>query len=99
LRQFLASRKNMVVLHGDRHWQYFSIDDKTGLREYSCGAASDEHAGGWKKDEFLPEHRYMQVVGGFLLVQVERRDGEPVMTLQHRDVDGLILNEDVFQGK
>ena len=99
LRQFLASRKNMVVLHGDRHWQYFSIDDETGLHEYSCGAASDEHAGGWDKEDFLPEHQYMRVVGGFLLVKVERRDGEPVMTLQHRDVDGEILNEDVFSGK
>ncbi|HUW62910.1 MAG TPA: alkaline phosphatase D family protein [Candidatus Bathyarchaeia archaeon] len=99
LRQFLASRKNMVVMNGDRHWQYFSIDDETGLHEYSCGAASDEHAGGWKKDEFLPEHQYMQVVGGFLLVRVERQNGEPVMILQHRDVDGEILNEDVFRGK
>ena len=98
LRQFLASRKNMVVLNGDRHWQYFSIDDETGLHEYSCGAASDEHAGGWPKDEFLPEHQYMRVVGGFLLVEVERQNGEPVMILQHRDVDGEILNEDVFRG-
>jgi len=98
LRQFLASRKNMVVMNGDRHWQYFSIDNETGLHEYSCGAASTEHAGGWKQEDFLPEHRYLNVIGGFLYVKVERKSGEPVMTIQHRGVDGKVLNEDVFTG-
>lgn len=97
LRQFMAARKNMVVMHGDRHWQYVSQDDETGLREYSCGAASDEHAGGWKQEEFLPEHEYLNVVGGFLLVTIERKDDKPVMTLQHRDINGQVLNEDIFR--
>lgn len=96
LREFLASRKNMVVMNGDRHWQYCSVDEETGLHEYGCGAASTEHAGGWKQEDFIPEHRYLNVIGGFLYVEVARKDGEPVMTIQHRGVDGNVLNEDVF---
>src|SRR5690606_14703446 len=38
--------KNFYVCNGDRHWQYMSIDPNTGLREFSCGPASDQHAGG-----------------------------------------------------
>ena len=33
LRRFLAEN-NMIVICGDRHWQYVSVDEKTGLREY-----------------------------------------------------------------
>lgn len=95
LREFLAARKNMIVIHGDRHWQYASVDARTGLREYSCGAASDEHAGGWKQDDVRPEHRYLNVVGGFLSVTVDRdEDGAPFMLLRHHDVNGKVLFED-----
>ena len=54
LREFIASQKNMVTVCGDRHWQYVSVDEATGLREYSCGPASDEHAGGWSNDMRMP---------------------------------------------
>ena len=37
--------KNFYVCCGDRHWQYMSIDPATKLREFSCGPASDKHAG------------------------------------------------------
>ena len=30
LRSFIASQKNMYVVTGDRHWQYVSVDSKTG---------------------------------------------------------------------
>lgn len=36
------------------------------------------------------------VVGGFLAVIAERRDGNPTLLLQHRGVDGDVLNEDVL---
>lgn len=94
LRAFLASRKNMIVICGDRHWQYVSVDGKTGLREYSCGPASNQHAGGWSNDRRLPEHRYLNVVGGFLTVTVDRVDGDPVMVMRHYSVDGAILHEE-----
>lgn len=94
LREFLAQQKNTAVLCGDRHWQYVSVDAATGLREFSCGPASDQHAGGWKQEDVRPEHRYLNVVGGFLSVTIERVDGVPVATFRHHGVDGRVLNED-----
>ena len=94
LRQFIAGQKNMVVVCGDRHWQYVSVDEKTGVREYSCGPASDEHAGGWSNDKRLPEHRYLNVIGGFLEGVVDREDNIPVLIFRHFGVDGNLLNED-----
>ncbi len=94
LREFIAAQKNMIIVCGDRHWQYVSVDRKTGVREYSCGPASDQHAGGWRQDEVMPEHRYLNVIGGVLTVEVDRPEGKPVMRLQHRGVEGAILHED-----
>lgn len=94
IRAFLASQKNMVVVCGDRHWQYVSVDDETGVREYSCGPASDGHAGGWRQEDVRPEHRYLNVIGGFLAGVVERVDGKPTLTFRHYSVDGKVLNED-----
>ena len=84
----------MVVICGDRHWQYVSVDGETGVREYSCGPASDEQAGGWRQEDRRPEHRYLNVIGGFLAGIVEREDGKPVLTFRHYSVDGDVLNED-----
>ena len=74
----------MYVVCGDRHWQYISVDPDTGVREYSCGAASDQHAGGWSNDKRFPEHRYLNVIGGFLAGIVDRENGKPVLTFRHR---------------
>ncbi len=52
-------------------------------------------AGGWSNDNVLPEHRYLNVTGGFLAVTAERRDGTPTLILHHYSVDGEILNEEV----
>ena len=93
VRRFLAEH-NMVVVCGDRHWQYVSVDDKTGLREYSTGPGSDEHAGGFRQELRGPEHRYLNIVGGFLAGIVDREEGKPVMTFRHYGVDGDVLNED-----
>ncbi len=99
LREFISRQKNMYIICGDRHWQYVSVGAKTGVREYSCGPASDEHAGGWSNDKRYPEHRYLNVIGGFLAVIVDRSGGEPVLTFRHYSVDGDILNEDHFTAK
>jgi alkaline phosphatase D len=96
LRQFIAKQKNMYVICGDRHWQYVSVDAKTGVREYSCGPASNEHAGGWSNDQKLPEHQYLNVTGGFLAVIVDRPEGKPTATFRHYSVDGDINNEERF---
>ncbi len=100
VRAFLAGQKNMVVICGDRHWQYVSVHPKTGVREYSCGPASDGHAGGWSDDMFYKDyHKYLKVIGGFLSVTVERRDGVPTMICRHHGVDGQIYHEDTQVAK
>jgi len=94
IRQFLAKQKNMFVICGDRHWQYVSVDLKTGVREYSCGPASDVHAGGWKNENIRPEHKYLNVIGGFLAVTVDREAGVPTAIFRHCGVNGQVYNEE-----
>ena len=96
LRAFMASMGNMIVINGDRHWQYASVCAETGLREFGTGAHTDSHAGGWNQADFLPEHRYLNVQGGFLQVEVTHEKGAPQMILRHRDVYGKVCNEVVL---
>jgi alkaline phosphatase D len=95
LRAFMAAQPGMFVVCGDRHWQYVSKDAKTGLLEYSCGPASDEHAGGWSQEDEFPEHRYLNVTGGFLAVEVTRTDAAPQIAFRHYSVDGELYHEEV----
>lgn len=99
LRRFLATQRNMIVVCGDRHWQYVSVDPATGLREYSCGPASDAHAGGWDATDVRPEHQYLKVVGGFLAGTVDRESGAAVLTLRHYSVDGELFHEDRIEAE
>lgn len=100
LRAFIAGQKNMFVVCGDRHWQYVSVDAKTGVKEFSCGPASDEHAGGWEPGDTRPEHQYLNVTGGFLAISVEPRPGaKPVLTARHHAVDGRVLNEERIEAE
>ena len=99
LRQFISKQKNMYVICGDRHWQYVSVAAKTGVREYSCGPASNAHAGGWSNDKRYPEHQYLNVTGGFLAVTADRPQGKPILTFRHYSVEGAILNEDQLAAK
>jgi len=94
LRRFLSTQTNMVVVCGDRHWQYMSVHPKLGLREYSCGPASDSHAGGWKPSDFRgSHHRYLNVIGGFLSVTIERDGGRPTAIFRYHDVGGKVQFE------
>lgn len=97
LRQFIAAQKDMVVVNGDRHWQYVSVDPETGLTEYSCGPASDQHAGGFSEKERSPMHRYLRIKGGFLSITVERVAGEPRAILRHYGTDGKIYHEEILR--
>jgi alkaline phosphatase D len=99
LRAFLATQKNMVVIAGDRHWQYVSADPATGLREYSTGPTSDAHAGGYRLADRTPMHRYLRIKGGFLHVTIERVNGGPRAVFRHYGTDGKIYNEDVLTAK
>lgn len=95
LRKLLASREDLYLVCGDRHWQYVSVDPATGLREYSCGPTSDQHAGGWSEDQFEEAmHKFLRVKGGFLLVLVDRQGDEPQITFRHHAVDGEVVHEE-----
>jgi alkaline phosphatase D len=94
-RQWTKEHKldNLFVVCGDRHWQYLSIDPATGLREFACGPASDEHATGspGQVREYQPFHREK---GGFLSVTVTRDEGKkPVIYFRHHDVHGEVVHE------
>ena len=93
LRAFLVEN-DMIVITGDRHWQYVSVHEETGLREYATGAASDAHAGTWTQGDVRPEHLYVNVIGGFLSVTADREESTPTLTLRNHAVDGEILFED-----
>ena len=95
LRRFLGGQRNTLVVCGDRHWQYASIDPATGVREYSCGPASDAHAGGWKQSDFVESHhRYLNVIGGFLSITVERVGARPTLTVRFHDSNGEVQYQD-----
>jgi alkaline phosphatase D len=94
LRRFIGAQPNMIVICGDRHWQYRSVDPVSGTREFGCGPSSDVHAGGYTPqpgDEAV--QKFFRLKGGFLTVAVERVSGGPVMNVRHHDVAGAVVNE------
>jgi alkaline phosphatase D len=92
LREYLADHHS-IVANGDRHWQYHTVDDKTGLQEFCSGPSTNQHAGGFSQDRKTDEHRFLRVKGGFLSVTVDRVDGKPTATFRHHDVDGNVVYE------
>jgi len=97
IREFLNQFDNVYICNGDRHWQYVTHFEGTNLWEFSCGAGSDKHAGGWHQDDRRPEHRFLRVKGGFLKGSAKRVNGTPTLTFQHFDVDGNVVHEEVFR--
>ena len=95
LREFIGQQKNMYVVCGDRHWQYVSVDPVSGVREFSCGPTTNEHASGFSEKNRSDMHRYLNIVGGFLRVEVIRDQGRPLAIFRHHSVTGKVLNEDV----
>jgi len=92
IRKFLGTQKNAFVICGDRHWQYHSVDPKTGTTEFSCGPSSDKHASGYSEEFRNEYHKYLKIRGGFLSVNVSRETGEPVITFRHHAPDGTVRN-------
>jgi alkaline phosphatase D len=96
LRKLLNEFDNVYLCNGDRHWQYVTHPEGTNLWEFSCGAGSDMHAGGWSQEDKRPQHRFLRVKGGFLKGTVNRKNGVPTLSFQHIDVDGNVVHEEVF---
>jgi alkaline phosphatase D len=95
LRKHLSEIPGVIVCCGDRHWQYASVDEETGLWEFGCGPGSEAHELGWKKGDERPEHRFLRVAGGFLSGEVgpSGEGGKPVLSIRHRTVSGEPLNK------
>ena len=96
IRDYLKQFDNVFICNGDRHWQYVTNIPGTTLWEFSCGAGSDSHAGGWQQNDVRPEHRFLRVKGGFLKVSVYRSDNKVNIKFQHCDVDGNLVHEELF---
>ncbi|MBT5708911.1 MAG: alkaline phosphatase [Verrucomicrobia bacterium] len=92
LRKF-CSANNVIVISGDRHWQYHSIDEQTGLHEFSSGATSKAHAGGFSLDLRTEEHQYLAIIGGFLSGEINPGVDSNQLTLRHHNVDGSVAYE------
>lgn len=95
IRKFCAEN-NVIVICGDRHWQYHSIDDKTGVHEFSSGATSKTHAGGFSMDLRTEEHQYLAIIGGFLSGEINSGANADQLTFRHHRVDGSIAYEYSF---
>lgn len=95
IRRFCAENQ-IIIISGDRHWQYHSIDEETGVHEFSSGASSEDHAGGFSMDLRTDEHQYLAIAGGFLSGEIDPDDGGPRLTLRHHRVDGSIAYEYSF---
>jgi alkaline phosphatase D len=77
---------------GDRHWQYHSVDPETGVEEFSCGPASDQHAGG-SPGKDPKYHRFHRMKGGFLSVSVAPREVKSAIAFRFHDVNGDVVYE------
>ncbi len=99
IRKFINQYNNIIICNGDRHWQYVTHWENTNLWEFSCGAGTDEHAGGWSNENKMPVHRFLRVKGGFLKGRVFRENGITMLKFQHFDVKGNKVHEETFKKK
>ncbi|MBL9185934.1 MAG: alkaline phosphatase D family protein [Opitutaceae bacterium] len=96
IREMLGAHRNLTVITGDRHWQYVSTDPATGLEEWSVGAATDKHAGGWNEETPRPMHRFLRIKhGGFLSGEVTpgATSSAATLTLRLHDTAGKVIFE------
>lgn len=92
IRAMLGRFPNLTVITGDRHWQYVSVDPVTKLEEWSVGAATDAHAGGWNEDKPRAMHRFLRIKhGGFLSGEVRTGAGGASFTLRLHDTAGGVV--------
>jgi alkaline phosphatase D len=83
---------NFFVVCGDRHWQYHSVDPKSGVIEFSVGPASDAHASGspGKNPDY---HKFHRLKGGFLSVTHKRVAADSTIAFRLHDVNGAVVHE------
>jgi len=97
LRRFIAAERNVLVICGDRHWQYASIDPVTGVREYGCGPINAEHNYGGNPGYKPDYHTFFDPGGGYLSALVEREDGLPQITFRWHNANNLDPQTGLFR--
>jgi alkaline phosphatase D len=83
---------NLIVINGDRHWQYHSVDPETGLQEFACGAVADLHS---VKTAPLGVgyYRFRRLGGGFISASLGGSAERPRLTIRHHNPVGEVVNE------
>jgi alkaline phosphatase D len=97
-RQWLKDNVSgrVIVMNGDRHWQYHSVDPETGLHEFGCGPASDAHAVPPSRGEDKRYHKFLRIKGGFVAVRADPASRDENLVIEHRDVNGVTVYRQVF---
>ena len=96
LHQMIADNE-MVVLVGDRHWQYVSRHPDLGFWEFDPGSGSDAHSVKPRNLGGTPIYSLLNwEQGGFLHGSISVEEGDPLLTLTHYLVDGSVLNTESF---
>jgi len=87
---------NVVLMCGDRHWQYHSIDRRHGrsIHEFSCGPTSDEHVQDVPPLYDGVERPYSASRGGFMSVRY--RPEERSLTVAFHSMKGEPLYQKVL---
>ncbi|MBL8216891.1 MAG: alkaline phosphatase D family protein [Bryobacterales bacterium] len=85
---------SVILMNGDRHWQYHSVDPEFGLHEFGCGPASDEHAVSPSRGEDKKYHQFLRIKGGFVNVKAVPGEG---LFIEHCDVKGRSVYQKAFR--
>jgi alkaline phosphatase D len=88
---------NLIILNGDRHWQYHSIDPETGLNEFCCGAVAERHAASTIPDSPKYYH-FVRRGSGFVSASLEGTSQQPRLVIRIHSPEGDTLHEEVFTG-
>jgi alkaline phosphatase D len=87
---------NVVLMCGDRHWQYHSTDKRSGrtIHEFSCGPTCDEHTQPVPPPYEGVKRPYSASRGGFLTVTYQPNR---TLSCQFFSVDGAALYRHEFR--
>lgn len=88
---------NVILMCGDRHWQYHSIDRRNGrsIHEFSCGPTSDDHVQAVPPMYDGVERPYSASRGGFMSVRYAPDDRS--LSFDFYSVSGEPLYQRVFK--
>jgi alkaline phosphatase D len=87
---------NVILMNGDRHWQYHTIDRRSGrnVHEFSCGPTYDEHIQAVPPPYDGVDRPYSASRGGFLTMIYK---GDRTLSCQFFSTKGEPLYEYVFK--